>query len=60
MIPDRVAVVMKPEWVKTGRFEAKELMTYCREELNIRFPDAEWELEELAPRDYLAWFRLKA
>jgi hypothetical protein len=58
--PEHAAVPLKPEWIRAGRFEAKELMAYCKDNLESRFPDTDWELEELQPKDHLAWFRLKA
>jgi hypothetical protein len=59
MTPDKVAVPLKLEWMKRGSFHATELMEYCLDSLEVRYPDAEWTLEAIQPEDFLAWFRLR-
>lgn len=59
MAPDKVAVPLKLEWMKRGSFQATELMEYCHDLLEERYPEAEWILESIEPSDFLAWFRLR-
>ena len=59
MAPDKVAVPLKTEWMRKGSFHATELMEYCLELLETRYPDTEWLLEGIETEDFLAWFRLR-